>query len=183
MLYVLPLSYQCLPFHRILVLIDMSWYWTRAFIGREAYPGGSIYCASKAAVRSFTESLRKELIATRIRIIEVDPGQVETVWNLVLESLFMCARCMCGAILLIDVVRNSLLFASTVTRPKPMPSMRKTHPFPRSLYCYCVTLILTLLSVAATPSHLTMLPRWLSLLPLGERMSSLLSLSSTPITR
>jgi NADP-dependent 3-hydroxy acid dehydrogenase YdfG len=24
MLYVLPLSYQCLPFHRILVLIDMS---------------------------------------------------------------------------------------------------------------------------------------------------------------
>lgn len=47
--------------------------------GREAYPGGSIYCASKAAVRSFTESLRKELIATRIRVIEVDPGQVETV--------------------------------------------------------------------------------------------------------
>ncbi len=47
--------------------------------GREAYPGGSIYCASKAAVRSFTETLRKELIATRIRVIEIDPGQVETV--------------------------------------------------------------------------------------------------------
>lgn len=47
--------------------------------GREAYPGGSIYCATKAAVRSFTESLRKELIATRIRVIEIDPGQVETV--------------------------------------------------------------------------------------------------------
>ncbi|PHH92398.1 hypothetical protein CDD83_7579 [Cordyceps sp. RAO-2017] len=51
--------------------------------GREAYPGGSIYCASKAAVRSFTESLRKELIATRIRVIEVDPGQVETEFSLV----------------------------------------------------------------------------------------------------
>lgn len=47
--------------------------------GREPYVGGSIYCASKAAVRSFTDSLRKELVATRIRVIEVDPGQVETV--------------------------------------------------------------------------------------------------------
>lgn len=47
--------------------------------GREPYPGGSIYCATKAAVRSFTEALRKELIATRIRVIEIDPGQVETV--------------------------------------------------------------------------------------------------------
>ncbi|TPX15063.1 uncharacterized protein E0L32_004893 [Thyridium curvatum] len=47
--------------------------------GRDPYPGGSIYCATKAAVRSFTESLRKELIATRVRVIEIDPGQVETV--------------------------------------------------------------------------------------------------------
>jgi 3-hydroxy acid dehydrogenase/malonic semialdehyde reductase len=47
--------------------------------GREPYAGGSIYCATKAAVRSFTDALRKELIATRIRVIEIDPGQVETV--------------------------------------------------------------------------------------------------------
>lgn len=47
--------------------------------GREPYPGGSIYCATKAAIRSFTDSLRRELIATRIRVIEIDPGQVETV--------------------------------------------------------------------------------------------------------
>ena len=47
--------------------------------GREGYPGGSIYCATKAAVRTFTDSLRRELIATRIRVIEIDPGQVETV--------------------------------------------------------------------------------------------------------
>lgn len=48
--------------------------------GREPYSGGSIYCATKAAVRSFTDSLRKELISTRIRVIEIDPGQVETVY-------------------------------------------------------------------------------------------------------
>jgi 3-hydroxy acid dehydrogenase/malonic semialdehyde reductase len=47
--------------------------------GREPYQGGSIYCATKAAVRSFTDALRRELIATRIRVIEIDPGQVETV--------------------------------------------------------------------------------------------------------
>ena len=51
--------------------------------GREGYPGGSIYCASKAAVRAFTEALRKELIATRIRVMEIDPGQVETEFSLV----------------------------------------------------------------------------------------------------
>lgn len=47
--------------------------------GREGYPGGSIYCATKAAVRTFTDALRRELISTRIRVIEIDPGQVETV--------------------------------------------------------------------------------------------------------
>ncbi|KAF7575102.1 Short-chain alcohol dehydrogenase [Pyrenophora tritici-repentis] len=51
--------------------------------GREPYQGGSIYCASKAAVRSFTDALRKELIATRIRVMEVDPGQVETEFSVV----------------------------------------------------------------------------------------------------
>ncbi|KAJ5619981.1 oxidoreductase [Penicillium lagena] len=51
--------------------------------GREPYAGGSIYCATKAAVRSFTDSLRKELIASRIRIIEIDPGQVETEFSVV----------------------------------------------------------------------------------------------------
>lgn len=51
--------------------------------GREPYVGGSIYCATKAAVRSFTDSMRKELIATRIRVIEIDPGQVETEFSVV----------------------------------------------------------------------------------------------------
>ena len=53
--------------------------------GREGYPGGSIYCATKAAVRTFTDAVRRELIATRIRVIEIDPGQVETVCSLVVD--------------------------------------------------------------------------------------------------
>lgn len=51
--------------------------------GREPYPGGSIYCATKAAIRSFTDSLRRELISTRIRVMEIDPGQVETEFSVV----------------------------------------------------------------------------------------------------
>ncbi|KAH3682809.1 hypothetical protein WICPIJ_006268 [Wickerhamomyces pijperi] len=46
--------------------------------GRDPYPGGGIYCATKAALRSFSHSLRKELIDTKIRVIEIDPGNVET---------------------------------------------------------------------------------------------------------
>ncbi|CCH42979.1 3-oxoacyl-[acyl-carrier-protein] reductase [Wickerhamomyces ciferrii] len=51
--------------------------------GRDAYPGGSIYCASKFAVRAFTESLRKELINTKIRVIEIQPGAVNTEFSTV----------------------------------------------------------------------------------------------------
>ncbi|KAI8945099.1 hypothetical protein F4801DRAFT_149826 [Xylaria longipes] len=51
--------------------------------GREPYAGGSIYCATKAAVRSFTDALRQELIASRVRVLEIDPGQVETEFSVV----------------------------------------------------------------------------------------------------
>lgn len=51
--------------------------------GRDAYPNGSIYCATKHAVRAFTQSLRKELINTKIRVIEIAPGNVETEFSYV----------------------------------------------------------------------------------------------------
>lgn len=51
--------------------------------GLDPYPGGSIYCATKAALRSFTHSLRKETIDTRIRVMEIQPGAVETEFSIV----------------------------------------------------------------------------------------------------
>ena len=49
--------------------------WTK---GQNAYPKGSVYCASKFAVRAITQSLRAETMAIPIKITEIDPGMVET---------------------------------------------------------------------------------------------------------
>lgn len=46
--------------------------------GHQAYPGGSVYCATKHAVRAITESLRMETLEHKIRVSTVDPGMVET---------------------------------------------------------------------------------------------------------
>lgn len=88
--------------------------------GREGYPGGSIYCATKSAVRTFTDALRKELIATRIRVIEVDPGQVETVSHKRSKGVDMLTQ--------ICYVRNSQSYASTATNPKRTPYTKASNP-------------------------------------------------------
>ncbi|ODV61033.1 oxidoreductase ASCRUDRAFT_75772 [Ascoidea rubescens DSM 1968] len=46
--------------------------------GREPYPGGAIYCATKHSLRAFTSALRKEVVNSPVRIIEIQPGAVET---------------------------------------------------------------------------------------------------------
>lgn len=51
--------------------------------GREPYIGGSIYCATKYAVRAFTGALLRELVETKIRVTEIQPGMVETEFSLV----------------------------------------------------------------------------------------------------
>ena len=42
------------------------------------YEGGSVYCATKHAVRAITKTLRLELNGTPIRVSLIDPGMVET---------------------------------------------------------------------------------------------------------
>ena len=46
--------------------------------GHQTYPGGAVYCATKAAVRSLTEGLKLDLLGTPVRVTAVDPGMVET---------------------------------------------------------------------------------------------------------
>ncbi|MGK7947609.1 MAG: SDR family oxidoreductase [Xenococcaceae cyanobacterium] len=46
--------------------------------GHQTYPGGNVYCATKAAVRALSEGLKLDLFGTPIRVSSVDPGIVET---------------------------------------------------------------------------------------------------------
>ncbi len=46
--------------------------------GRQTYPGGNVYCASKAAVAALSEGLRLDLLGTGVRVTCIEPGMVLT---------------------------------------------------------------------------------------------------------
>jgi NADP-dependent 3-hydroxy acid dehydrogenase YdfG len=43
-----------------------------------AYPGGSVYCGTKAAVKLINDGLREDLLGTPIRVSDIGAGMVET---------------------------------------------------------------------------------------------------------
>ncbi len=51
--------------------------------GRQVYPGGNVYCATKHAVRGLTDALRLDLNGTGVRVTSIDPGLVETEFGVV----------------------------------------------------------------------------------------------------
>jgi NADP-dependent 3-hydroxy acid dehydrogenase YdfG len=51
--------------------------------GHEAYEGGSVYCATKAALASLTEAIRYETLGSGVRVTSIDPGLVETEFSIV----------------------------------------------------------------------------------------------------
>jgi serine 3-dehydrogenase len=46
--------------------------------GHQTYPGGNVYCGTKAAVKAISEGLKQDLLGTPVRVTSVDPGMVET---------------------------------------------------------------------------------------------------------
>ena len=46
--------------------------------GDATYPGGSVYCATKSAVKSLSDGLRIDLVDTPLRVTNIKPGMVET---------------------------------------------------------------------------------------------------------
>lgn len=51
--------------------------------GVHAYPGGAIYCATKAAVKFISDGLRMDIVNTPIRVTTIQPGMVETNFSVV----------------------------------------------------------------------------------------------------
>jgi 3-hydroxy acid dehydrogenase / malonic semialdehyde reductase len=51
--------------------------------GELSYPGGAVYCGTKAAERAINDGLRQDVLGTPVRVTSVDPGMVETDFSLV----------------------------------------------------------------------------------------------------
>ncbi len=73
---VIRLTQACLPHMRAagwghIVMLGST-------AGHSVYEGGSIYCATKHAIKVFAQTLRLELCGEPIRISSVDPGMVYT---------------------------------------------------------------------------------------------------------
>lgn len=50
--------------------------------GNWPYPGGHIYCGSKAFVQQFSRAMRPDLLGKNIRVTNIEPGAVETDFSL-----------------------------------------------------------------------------------------------------
>lgn len=51
--------------------------------GKEVYPNGNVYCATKHAVDALTKGMRMDLLPKGIKVSQICPGAVETEFSLV----------------------------------------------------------------------------------------------------
>jgi NADP-dependent 3-hydroxy acid dehydrogenase YdfG len=51
--------------------------------GKEVYPNGNVYCATKHAVDALTKAMRMDVVQHGIRVSQIAPGAVETEFSLV----------------------------------------------------------------------------------------------------
>ena len=51
--------------------------------GKEVYPNGNVYCATKHAVDALSKGMRMDLLKHKIKVTQICPGAVETEFSLV----------------------------------------------------------------------------------------------------
>ena len=51
--------------------------------GKEVYPNGNVYCATKHAVDALSKAMRIDLLPHNIKVTEINPGMVETEFSVV----------------------------------------------------------------------------------------------------
>jgi len=105
--------------------------------GNWPYPGGNVYCASKAFVRQFSLALRADLLGTGIRITNIEPGNAETEFSMVrfkddeqrADNVYQNTQALTAA----DIANTILWLANTpahvnVTTMEIMPTDQATGP-------------------------------------------------------
>lgn len=51
--------------------------------GKEVYPNGNVYCATKHAVDALSKGMRIDLLPHQIKVTQINPGMVETEFSIV----------------------------------------------------------------------------------------------------
>jgi 3-hydroxy acid dehydrogenase/malonic semialdehyde reductase len=51
--------------------------------GNWPYPGGNVYCGTKAFVKQFSLAVRADLLGTNVRVTNIEPGNAETEFSMV----------------------------------------------------------------------------------------------------
>lgn len=51
--------------------------------GKEVYPNGNVYCATKHAVDALTKGMRMDLVTKGVKVTQICPGAVETEFSMV----------------------------------------------------------------------------------------------------
>jgi hypothetical protein len=51
--------------------------------GKEVYPNGNVYCATKFAVDALTKGMRMDVVKHNIKVTQIAPGAVETEFSIV----------------------------------------------------------------------------------------------------
>lgn len=96
-------------------------------------PGNAAYCASKAAVATFMESVRVDLQATRVRATTIYPGFVKT--SLTAKNKFRMPFLMEADKAIEVMTRGIARGAKTIAYPLPMVAFTRTlGAVPRALY-------------------------------------------------
>ena len=60
--------------------------------GKEVYPGGYVYCATKHAVDALSRAMRTDMLKHHIIVTNIAPGMVETEFSLVRYKVFQIKK-------------------------------------------------------------------------------------------
>ena len=79
LLYVSKAIIPFLKLHKSTQIVNIS-----SIAGKEVYPGGNVYCATKHAVDALSKAMRIDLVSHGIKVTNIAPGAAETEFSLVL---------------------------------------------------------------------------------------------------